>query len=149
VRIPEDTIENAVLCYHREYDRYLKLSARAAELCRFEIIEGNAIRTQVAFCAKSPKSLEGKLRQTAASERRKMASVHSVFDAVRDLATVRIAVYEQRHEGQVVRLGCNRFAELLGAAPNSERKDRNTEDTNNFYRDRFQEFSTAESEGLR
>jgi hypothetical protein len=34
--ISEDTIKNAVLRYHREYDRYLKLSARVAEICRFE-----------------------------------------------------------------------------------------------------------------
>ena len=40
--ISEDTIKNAVLRYHREYDRYLKLSARVAEICRFEIVEGNA-----------------------------------------------------------------------------------------------------------
>lgn len=58
--ISEDTIKNAVLRYHREYDRYLKLSARVAEICRFEIVEGNAIRAQVTFRAKSPKSLEGK-----------------------------------------------------------------------------------------
>ena len=38
--ISEDTIKNAVLRYHREYDRYLKLSARVAEICRFEIVEG-------------------------------------------------------------------------------------------------------------
>ena len=42
--ISEDTIKSAVLRYHREYDRYLKLSARVAEICRFEIVEGNAIR---------------------------------------------------------------------------------------------------------
>ena len=53
--ISEDTIKNAVLRYHREYDRYLKLSARVAEICRFEIVEGNAIRAQVTFRAKSPK----------------------------------------------------------------------------------------------
>jgi hypothetical protein len=47
VTISEDTVRNAVLPYHREYDRYLKLSARVAEICRFEIVDGNAIRAQV------------------------------------------------------------------------------------------------------
>ena len=47
--ISEDAIKNAVLRYHREYDRYLKLSARVAEICRFEIVEGNAIRAQVTY----------------------------------------------------------------------------------------------------
>lgn len=132
--ISEDTIKNAVLRYHREYDRYLKLSARVAEICRFEIVEGNAIRAQVTFRAKSPKSLEGKLRRFAASGKKELPSVQSVFDAVRDLAAVRIATYEQRHEDQVVQLVCKRFVDLRGAPPSSERKDKNAADNNNFYR---------------
>ena len=128
------TIKNAVLRYHREYDRYLKLSARVAEICRFEIVEGNAIRAQVTFRAKSPKSLEGKLRRFAASGKKDLPNVQSVFDEVRDLAAVRIATYEQRHEDQVVQLVCKRFVDLKGATPSSERKDKNAADNNNFYR---------------
>jgi ppGpp synthetase/RelA/SpoT-type nucleotidyltranferase len=134
VTISEDTIKNAVLRYHREYDRYLKLSARVAEICRFEIVEGNAIRAQVTFRAKSPKSLEGKLRRFAASGKKDLADVASVFDAVRDLAAVRIATYEQRHEDQVVELVCKRFVDPEGALPTSERKDKNGADNSNFYR---------------
>jgi ppGpp synthetase/RelA/SpoT-type nucleotidyltranferase len=134
VTISEDTIKLAVLRYHREYDRYLKLSARVAEICRFEIVEGNAIRAQVTFRAKSPKSLEGKLRRFAASGKKDLPSVQSIFDSVRDLAAVRIATYEQRHEDQVVQLVCNRFVDLRGALPSSERKDKNAADSNNFYR---------------
>src|SRR6266404_3517150 len=132
--ISEDTIKNAVLRYHREYDRYLKLSARVAEICRFEIVEGNAIRAQVTFRAKSPKSLEGKLRRFAASGKKDMPDVQSVFDQVRDLAAVRIAAYEQKHEDHVVQLVCRRFVDTGGAAPTSERKDKNSADSNNFYR---------------
>lgn len=132
--ISEDTIKNAVLRYHREYDRYLKLSARVAEICRFEIVEGNAIRAQVTFRAKSPKSLEGKLRRVAASGKKDLPEVQSVFDAVRDLAAVRIATYEQRHEDQVVQLVCKRFVDVKGAMPASERKDKNAADNKNFYR---------------
>ena len=61
--ISEPNILEAVARYQREYDRYLKLCARVAEICRNEIIEGNAIRAQVTFRAKSPKSLENKLRR--------------------------------------------------------------------------------------
>lgn len=132
--ISEDTIRSAVLRYHREYDRYLKLSARVAEICRFEIVEGNAIRAQVTFRAKSPKSLEGKLRRFAASGKKSLASVQSVFDEIRDLAAVRIATYEQRHEDQVVQLVCKRFVDLKGNPPLSERKDKNAADHSNFYR---------------
>jgi ppGpp synthetase/RelA/SpoT-type nucleotidyltranferase len=134
VTISEDTIKNAVLRYHREYDRYLKLSARVAEICRFEIVEGNAIRAQVTFRAKSPKSLEGKLRRFAASGKKELPHVQYVFDTVRDLAAVRIATYEQRHEDQVVQLVCKRFVDHRGAAPASERKDKNTANNHNFYR---------------
>ncbi|MHC2261402.1 GTP pyrophosphokinase [Sinorhizobium meliloti] len=132
--ISEETIKNAVLRYHREYDRYLKLSARVAEICRFEIVEGNAIRAQVTFRAKSPKSLEGKLRRFAASGKKNLANVQSVFDEIRDLAAVRIATYEQRHEEQVVQLVCKRFVDQKGAMPTSERKDKNAADNSNFYR---------------
>jgi uncharacterized protein (DUF2336 family) len=41
--ISEDTIEQAVRRYNREYDRYLKRAARVAERCRSEIVEGKAI----------------------------------------------------------------------------------------------------------
>ena len=54
--ISEPNILEAVARYQREYDRYLKLCARVAEICRNEIIEGNAIRAQVTFRAKSPKN---------------------------------------------------------------------------------------------
>jgi ppGpp synthetase/RelA/SpoT-type nucleotidyltranferase len=134
VTISEDAIKNAVLRYHREYDRYLKLSARVAEICRFEIVEANAIRAQVTFRAKSPKSLEGKLRRFAASGKKNLPNVQSVFDEVRDLAAVRIATYEQRHEDQVVQLVCKRFVDPGGADPSGERKDKNPGDNNNFYR---------------
>ena len=130
--VSEDTIKNAVLRYPREYDRYLKLSARVP-ICRFEIVEANAIRAQVTFRAKSPKSLERRLRRFAASKK-EMPGVQSVFDEVRDLAAVRIATYEQRHEDQVVQLVCKRFVDFRGAAPTSERKDKNAADNNNFYR---------------
>ena len=115
--ISDDTIKKAVLRYHREYDRYLKLAARVAEICRSEIIEGNAIRAQVTSRAKSPKSLEGKLRRFAATGKKSLPDVDAVFDQIRDLAAVRIATYEQRHEDQVVQLVCNRLVDASGQVP--------------------------------
>jgi ppGpp synthetase/RelA/SpoT-type nucleotidyltranferase len=132
--ISDETIKKAVQRYHREYDRYLKLSARVAEICRTEVVEGNAIRAQVTSRAKSPKSLEGKLRRFAATGRKPIANIDAVFDEVRDLAAVRIATYEQRHEEQVVQLVCNRFADTSGRPPQHERKDKNATNPGNFYR---------------
>lgn len=132
--ISDETIKQAVLRYHREYDRYLKLCARVAEICRVEIVEGNAIRAQVTSRAKSPKSLEGKLRRFAASGKKSMSGVDAVFEQIRDLAAVRIATYEQRHEEQVAQFVCKRFADPADSMPIKERKDKNRENPNNFYR---------------
>lgn len=132
--ISDETIKEAVRRYHREYDRYLKLCARVADICRNEVIEGNAIRAQVTSRAKSPKSLEGKLRRFAAVGKKVMPDVESVFDQIRDLAAVRIATYEQRHEEQVVQAVCDRFVGKDGGRPEVERKDKNRDDPNNFYR---------------
>ena len=132
--ISDDTIKKAVQRYHREYDRYLKLCARVAEICRIEVVEGNAIRAQVTARAKSPKSLEGKLRRFAAAGKKAMPDVEAVFQQVRDLAAVRIATYEQRHEDQVVQFVCRRFVDPAGRTPKYEHKDKNRENAASFYR---------------
>ena len=74
-------------------------AARVADICRYEIVEGNAIRAQVTFRAKSPKSLEGKLRKFAQTGKKSMPTVDAVFDQVRDLAAVRVATYVQTRRG--------------------------------------------------
>lgn len=132
--ISDETINKAVQRYHREYDRYLKLCARVAEICRIDVVEGNAIRAQVTSRAKSPKSLEGKLRRFASSGKKEMPDVDTVFSQVRDLAAVRIATYEQRDEDEVLQFVCNRFLDVQGKPPLHERKDKNRENPNNFYR---------------
>ena len=132
--ISDETIKKAVQRYHREYDRYLKLCARVAEICRIEVVEGNAIRAQVTSRAKSPKSLEGKLRRIAATGRKSIPDIDAVFEQIRDMAAVRVATYEQRHEEQVVQILCKRFVDGSGGSPTHDRLDKNRENQNNFYR---------------
>jgi ppGpp synthetase/RelA/SpoT-type nucleotidyltranferase len=132
--ISEPTIIEAVARYQREYDRYLKLCARVAEICRNEIIEGNAIRAQVTFRAKSLKSLENKLRKYAATGSKDLASVDSVFEQVRDLAAVRVATYEQNDEKKVSEALCRRFLGNGGSGVVPEVRDKHEIDPNNFYR---------------
>ncbi len=132
--IPEAVIQGAVARYHREYDRYLKLCARVAEICRLEIVEGNAIRAQVTSRAKSPKSLEGKLRRFSAGGKKEMPTIDSVFDQIRDLAAVRIATYEQKHESQVAEEVCKRFVGEGAQKPAKEVKDKHAENQEHFYR---------------
>jgi ppGpp synthetase/RelA/SpoT-type nucleotidyltranferase len=132
--ISESVIQGAIARYNREYDRYLKLCVRVAEICRLEIVEANAIRAQVTSRAKSPKSLEGKLRRFAANGKKEFPDIDSVFFQIRDLAAVRIATYEQKHEKQVAEELCKRFSGDNGQKPTVEIKDKHAEDASLFYR---------------
>ena len=132
--VSEPIIIEAVARYQREYDRYLKLCARVAEICRNEIIEGNAIRAQVTFRAKSPKSLENKLRKYGVAGSKNIPTVDSVFEQVRDLAAVRIATYEQNDEKKVSAALCRRFMGNGRTDVAPDVRDKNQTDPNNFYR---------------
>jgi ppGpp synthetase/RelA/SpoT-type nucleotidyltranferase len=132
--ISESVVQGAVSRYHREYDRYLKLCVRVAEICRLEIVEGNAIRAQVTSRAKSPKSLEGKLRRFAASGKKEIPDIDAVFVLIRDLAAVRIATYEQKHEKQIAEEVCKRFAGEGGQCATQDVKDKHAANPAHFYR---------------
>jgi len=132
--ISEPTIAEAVARYQREYDRYLKLCSRVADICRYEIIEANAIRAHVTFRAKGPKSLEAKLRKLAQAGKKSMPTVDAVFDQVRDLAAVRVATYVQTDERKVTEAMSKRFAGGSGPAVVIDLKDRHVTNPQNFYR---------------
>ena len=97
-------------------------------------MEGNAIRAQVTSRAKSPKSLEGKLRRFSANGKKKIPDVDSVFVQIRDLAAVRIATYEHKHEKQIAEEVCKRFAGEGAQAATQEVKDKHAENPAYFYR---------------
>lgn len=132
--IDESVIQGAVARYNREYDRYLKLCVRVAEICRLEIVEANAIRAQVTSRAKSPKSLEGKLRRFSANGKKQFPDIDAVFTQIRDLAAVRIATYEQKHERQLADELCKRFSGENDRRPAVDVKDRHAGDATLFYR---------------
>ncbi|PYF10386.1 RelA/SpoT family protein [Rhodobacter viridis] len=126
-------IPDAVDRYRRERDRYVKLADRIAEICREDICEQNAIRAQVTFRVKTPKSFEGKLKRFSTRLDKNYENVGEIFDGIGDLAGVRIATY--RHED------CEEVVAHLQkalAGPNGEieidRKDKNTENRENYYR---------------
>lgn len=131
--IPEDVVRKAVQRYHREYDRYLKLSARVAEICRVEIVEERDPRPGD-LPRQEPQEPRRRLRRFAAAGKKTMPDVDAVFDQIRDLAAVRIATYEQRHERQVVELACRRFTDAKGGKPVPHPKDKQRIDPSNFYR---------------
>lgn len=132
--ITEPTIKEAVERYLREYDRYLKLCARVADICRYEIVEANAIRAHVTFRAKGAKSLENKLRKFAQSGNKTMRNADEVFQQVRDLAAVRVATYVQTDEAKVAEAIGRRFVGQGGAAIVPEVMDKNIANPSNFYR---------------
>jgi ppGpp synthetase/RelA/SpoT-type nucleotidyltranferase len=132
--ISETTIADAVARYQREYDRYLKLCSRVADICRYEIVEANAIRAHVTFRAKGPKSLEAKLRKFAQTGRKSLPTLESVFDQVRDLAAVRVATYVQTDEGKVTEAISKRFVGSNGRVVSVDLKDKHAIDPQNFYR---------------
>lgn len=132
--ISEPTIAEAVARYQREYDRYLKLCSRVADICRYEIIEANAIRAHVTFRAKGPKSLEAKLRKFAHTGKKTMPTVDSVFEHVHDLAAVRVATYVQTDEHKVTEAISKRFTGGNGVPVVIDLKDKHATDPHNFYR---------------
>ncbi len=132
--ISEPTIAEAVARYQREYDRYLKLCSRVADICRYEVVEANAIRAHVTFRAKGHKSLETKLRKFAQTGKKTMATADSVFDQVRDLAAVRVATYVQTDERKVTEAIVKRFAGSNGGAVGIDLKDKHASNPQNFYR---------------
>jgi ppGpp synthetase/RelA/SpoT-type nucleotidyltranferase len=102
VAIQEQLIKDAVARYDRERDRYLKLAARVADICRINIVEANAIRAQVTSRAKTSRSLEGKLRRFAKRSDKNMPTVDAVFEQIGDLAAVRVATYRPEDQDRVV-----------------------------------------------
>lgn len=96
-------------------------------------MEGNAIRAQVTFRAKSPKSLEGKLRRLA-SQGREFRDEDAVFASLRDLAAVRVATYETSDETGVVEELQKRFTGPEGQPVLPDVKDKHGANPSNFYR---------------
>lgn len=131
----EAALKGAVARYEREYDRYLKLCARVAEICR-DLVDSSVIRAQVTSRAKTPKSFEAKLRRIVAGKKKPLTDIDSVFVHVRDLSAVRVATYEARHEPLVVEKICQRFVTDAGATPVAEAKDYQNDPSrrDNFYR---------------
>lgn len=130
--ISEEVIKDAVARYERERDRYLKLSARVADICRVDIVEANAIRAQVTSRAKSARSLEGKLRRFARNPNKNICSVEAVFQQVGDLAAVRVATYRPEDQQRIVHEICKMFTGTNSAEVDVDKKDKLNE--GGFYR---------------
>ena len=127
-------IVEAVARYDRERDRYLKLAARVADICRTQIVEDNAIRAQVTSRTKTLRSFEGKLKRFAKREDKTFATVSEIFDAIGDFAGVRVATYRPEDEARVVEEISRSFCGTGGGGVNIEVKDKLNPADCKFYR---------------
>jgi ppGpp synthetase/RelA/SpoT-type nucleotidyltranferase len=98
-----EDIQNAVLRYEREYDRYAKLAEVVYERC-LRIVDESGVRATVQRRTKKPQSLRKKLlriqRKTPVDAR--FATVDDVFENMGDLSAVRVSAYLESDRTQVV-----------------------------------------------
>ncbi len=132
--ISSSVISEAVARYDRERDRYLKLAARVADICRSQIVEENAIRAQVTSRTKTVRSFEGKLVRFSKRLDKHFDTVAEVFDKIGDFAGVRVATYRPEDEHRVVEEIRRAFSGVAGAEVAVEAKDKLNPQECQFYR---------------
>lgn len=130
--IPNEVIQEAVVRYERERDRYLKLAARISDICRAEIVETNAMRAQVTSRAKSVRSFENKLRRFAKMPDKDLQTIDKVFEQISDFAGVRVATYRAEDQTRIVDEIKKRFCGPNGTDVQVDPKAHFSEDS--FYR---------------
>ncbi|WP_027168788.1 hypothetical protein [Mesorhizobium sp. WSM3224] len=132
--ISEDVIDAAVSRYDRERDRYIKLAARVADICRSNIVEGNAIRAQITSRTKTVRSFDGKLRRFAKRSDKNFKTVDEVFEKIGDFAGVRVATYRPEDEPRVTEAIKTLFVGRDGEAVEIDQKDKLDPANCQFYR---------------
>lgn len=121
-------IQNAVLRYERELDRYTKLADLVYERC-LRLVDEIGIRATVQRRAKSPQSLRKKLlrieRQDPPDGR--FTTLDDVFANMSDLAAVRVATYLESDRSRIVAelRRVFEFAPGRDGHPNPDDKSRN------------------------
>jgi ppGpp synthetase/RelA/SpoT-type nucleotidyltranferase len=99
--LSEETIEEAVRRYSREYDCYDKLCRFVALKCERDIIRANTLHASVTSRAKAPRKLNGKFLKKY-KNKAELNSVEDALGRVTDLAGVRIATYLEVDRDRVV-----------------------------------------------
>lgn len=133
----EQIINEASERYHRERDRYRKLTQVIYDICQADIIEKNAIPAQVTSRTKSIGSFTNKLIRFSGdtSKAKRFGSVEDVFRELSDFSGVRIALYSKKDQDFVRTAIEERFRGPEGKNSISiDEKDKNTKDEYNFYR---------------
>ncbi len=137
MQLNETVINDASERYHRERDRYRKLTQVVYDICDTEIIQQNGIPAQVTHRTKSIKSFTDKLIRFSENpeKAKRFGSVEDVFRELSDFSGVRIALYSQEHQDFVRQAIESRFCGPEGDDCISiDPKDKNNLDYYNFYR---------------
>lgn len=135
--LSEQLINEASERYHRERDRYRKLSQLVYDICESDIIAQNAIPAQITHRTKSVASFANKLRRFSLDPGKldRFQSADDVFRELSDFSGVRIALYSRKDEEFVCDALKARFCGPENGEPiDVDIKDKNTADEYNFYR---------------
>ena len=139
--LTNEVISNATERYNRERDRYLKLTRLVEDICHHEIKSKRSIQAQISSRTKHPASFEKKLYRFAKDPKKESWSeIDDIFDNMGDLVGVRIALYSQRDQEDVIQALIDRFVGPSVATDGSdvyvliEKKDKHTTGSANFYR---------------
>jgi ppGpp synthetase/RelA/SpoT-type nucleotidyltranferase len=132
--ISDEVILGAVARYDRERDRYLKLAARVADICRSNIVERHAVRAQITSRTKTIRSFEAKLRRFSKRPDKSFATVEEVFDKIGDFAGVRVATYRPEDEPRVAQAIRTLFVGSEGSDVIVDLKDKLDPANCKFYR---------------
>lgn len=132
--ISDDIIRKAVDRYDRERDRYIKLAARVADICRVGVVEENAIRAQITSRTKTVKSFAGKLQRFSRDPSKTFTSVDEIFNRIGDFAGVRVATYRPEDEIRVTEAIRKVFIGADGGEVDVDPKDKLNPALCQFYR---------------
>lgn len=132
--ISDEVIRKAVDRYDRERDRYIKLAARVADICRVGVVEENAIRAQITSRTKTVKSFAGKLQRFSRDPEKTFTSVDEIFARIGDFAGVRVATYRPEDEVRVTEAIRKVFVGAEGGEVDVDPKDKLNPALCQFYR---------------
>lgn len=93
-------IDDFLLRYQREYDYYFNAAREVHQACENGLSQA-AVRGIVTFRAKRPDRLRAKLLLRQEKKAMQYSSVESIYEDIRDLAGVRIALYFPNHRDEV------------------------------------------------
>lgn len=118
--LTDEQINECVIRYERERDRYEKLANAVYEICLDIVNNKLTVRATVHRRTKDPRSLKNKITKN----KQKYQDVEDFFKNISDLAGVRITTYRESDRGKVVQEIESRFTKDPNKTDITEIKDK-------------------------